>query len=290
MIDYMKLWVEDRAQIETTTALPFLQWRQEHDPKTGEVLHVDKMVCEWGVFQLTQFSKTRLQIAGSLHKYWQGTNHKQFTFSDVQDAIRHMCSLLRLNPMLALIKNLEVGFNIHPALAASEIIDQCICYRNTRPAWPYEKENEAFYFIEFASGDKFIKLYDKGRQYSTTNTLRFETKYMRSRELIVQGAKSLFDLTCDKVLFTLGRKTVQDATDLVFTDHTISIESMTEKEKRLFEIMQNPNVWVYRNCKTSTDYRKEREFERIVNQYGTNKHKEQIVNLAGQALQQLACS
>lgn len=286
MIDYLKLWVDDVQQIEQVKALPFLSFTQEHDVETGELIKGTRK-AQWQCFEIKLLSDTRLQIAGSLHKYWHRGNAGDFFYNEIVLAIDDLCSALQIDPYSAQIKNLECGFNICPTLNASQIIEEIIVYKNTRPNRPYEGNDEAFYFIEFAKGERYLKIYDKGRQYSTNNTLRVETKLMRTRELKPTGAKMLADLKDKNVLILLGRKSVQEFQEVVFNDATIEPEHLNRKERELYINLSNPNKWVHRQTKTSKQYRQEREFVELVNTHGQHRHSQVITRLLNDKLNEL---
>ena len=269
MVDYFKLWIENIVQIQKIYNLPLLDFKGTHSLKTGDIIEYP-IKCKWNVFEFELKSATWLEITGSLHKYWnKGTNENDFKYIDVKTAIENLCKDLNLNPKLAKLINLEIGVNVNPVYAASEIIEDIICYKNERPLRPYEGRNNDFYFIEFKKGDHYLKVYDKGRQYKTVNTLRIEYKEMRSRGLISCGADTLNDLTNIKVLTLLGRKLVQYCKFLVFNDSTLNIEDLSKKDLSKYLTMANPNNWVIKKGeKNSTIYRKEKTFISIVQTYG----------------------
>ncbi len=286
MIDYLKIWIEDTTQIDLVKKLPFLSFKQEHDTDTGELIK-GSLRAEWKSFKLRFLSDTRLEIAGSLHKFWHGGNEGDFTYPEIVSSIDEVCNALQLNPNTAQIKNLECGFNICPNLPASEIIEEILVYKNTRPNRPYEGMNEGFFFIEFAKSERYFKVYDKGRQYKTANTLRVEAKFMRSRELVNFGVNHLSDLKSKKTLSLLGKKTLQETKNLVFNDSTINTQELNLKDRELYKRLCNPNEWVHRKGKSCTGYRNEKRFVELVNHYGTKKHSNTISDLIEGKLTQL---
>lgn len=269
MTDYIKLWVENVAQIEKIYDLSLLDFNGQHSRKTGDIIEYP-ITCTWDVFKFELKSATRLEITGSLHKYWnKGTNENDFKYTDIKTAIQNFCTDLNLDPKLAKLINLEIGVNVNPVYSASEIIEDLVCYKNERPLRPYEGRKNHFYFIEFKKGDHYLKVYDKGKQYKTVNTLRIEYKEMRSRALISCGADTLNDLTNIKVLTLLGGKLVQYCKFLVFNDSTLNIEDLSKKDLSKYLIMANPNNWkIKKGEKNSTIYRKEKTFISIVQKYG----------------------
>jgi hypothetical protein len=271
MYDYLKIWIEDREQIKKILSLSFLSFTGSYNVRTGEILQYP-LLSKWSVFELRLISATRMQITGSLHKFWnRGTNENDFHFRSVITAINDLCRQLKLNPSLATIHNLEFGVNITPSIAASEIIEEILCFKNERPLRPYEGNNDQFYFIEFHKGNYYFKIYDKGRQYKTKNILRIEIKAMRSAELKQAGAITLKDLRKKTIFKVLGKKLMQFSNNLVYNDSTINLDHLIRKDKRKYIEYSNPNKWRINGLKTTTQYRNEQRFITIVEKYGTRK-------------------
>ncbi len=275
MVDYLKLWIYNPALITGIIDNPIFDFKGVYSLTDGATEY--PITAKWQGFEIKIKSKTWLEISGSIHNYWNGgTNENDFYFDDVKQAIKNLCGILKISPTDARIINLEIGVNICPLLNAGEIMDEIICYRNKRPLRPYEALNPNFYFIEFASGDHFLKVYDKGKQFKTKNILRVEYKLMRSREFNGQGVYTLSDLMRRKVLQVLGMKIMHFFKDLVFTDGSIDSSKLTKKDREIFTIMENPNRWAKRKGnktrKSTTKYRKEKRFVLIVKEYGTKNH------------------
>lgn len=269
MYDYLKMWIDNKKDIDSLLSHSLLSFTGMYKTDTGEVIEYPKF-ASWGGFEFKQFSQTRIQITGSLHKYWNnGTNENDFTLGDVISAIDRFCKVFSVDARRATIHNLEFGVNISPSISASEIIEDIICFKNVRPSWPYEGNDNQFYFVEFKKGNNYLKVYDKGKQYKTSNILRIEVKSMRSAELKQSGATTLNDLKSKRVFKVLGRKLMQFASNIVFNDSSIEFCRLNKKDGLFYREMTNPRKWILKGRKTTTQYRKERKFIQIVNNYGS---------------------
>ena len=293
MYDYLKIWIEHKQDIYNILSHSLLSFTGSYKTDTGEVIEYPK-VAIWERFKFKQFSQTRIQITGSLHKYWNnGTNENDFTLDNVNSAIDRFCKMFRIDAMRATIHNLEFGVNINPSFSASEIIEDVICFKNVQPSWPYEGNDNQFYFIEFKRGNNYLKVYDKGKQYKTVNTLRIEVKSMRSAELKQSGAITLHDLKCKSVFKVLGRKLMQFSSNIIFNDSTIDLNRLTKKENSLYKEMINPRNWIIKGRKSTTQYRKEIRFIQLVDKYGGRNiytHIRELVKDKVKELQTVGCN
>lgn len=280
MYDYFKLFIYDIEQINRIKAISGIDFLGKLSLKNGNLIEYPQ-TCKWQCFDFVLKSPTWLIIGGSIHKYWNnGTNETDFYFSDLVKALDRFCNQLQLNPELAIITNLECGVNVRPGANATSIIEDIICYKNKLPMRPYEDRDNSFHFIEFACGNYYIKVYDKGKQYHTVNTLRFEFKAKRSKEINPAGVTTLQDLYKKEVLQVLGRKLMQFFNYVVFTDDDINSKKLTKANQKVFVEMENPNKWILgEGPKTSTQYRIERKFISIVNKYSQKQYFALLKNL-----------
>ena len=103
MVDYLKLWIEDIAQIRKILNNPNFDFKGNFSTKTGEIEDYP-LNSKWKNFELELKSKTRLEITGSLHIYWNnGTNENDFNINDCKNAIDKLCMEIDLNPINAKI-------------------------------------------------------------------------------------------------------------------------------------------------------------------------------------------
>lgn len=291
MYDYWKLFIEDKEQISTILNNPRFGFVQEYDRATAE-LHTFPQRAKWHNWELDAFSPTHLLIKGSIHKFYnKGTNETDFTFDDAIKAIEDFCSAFQLNWELARVENLEFGVNIRPSQPASDIIEQVICYKNTRPIRPYEGKKD-YYFTEFDVGDYYIKIYDKGKQYKGPNILRFEVKAVKNRYLNEHGGIStLKDLASIETMRALAVKINQVFKDVVFNDPTIELRTLSTADRKNYLLMKDPNEWAKcKKKKTSTHRSRENRFREIVRENGILKTHTNLQNLIKMKTDELTSS
>lgn len=289
MLDYWKLWVYDAALtaqvLQNKTVGKCFRSDEE-----GVLKGISGNFGEWQIQTLPGC----LQITGSIHKYWNGgTNENDFSFADVGRAINRFCSSMQLPPEQLFVKNLEFGLNLQPPINASRFMDQIICYNYRQPLRPYTTRPDC-YFIEFEQSDYYLKVYDKGKQYSrklpgTPNTLRLEIKAMNSGYLKALGIATVADLTKPDTLQVLGWKIAKLAKGIVLDDDTINPKELPQKERQLYRYWNNPRKWAAIKGRTTTTRRNHaNRFRRIVQQYGSRKMYSLLNGLIADKIRQLS--
>lgn len=286
MLDYWKLWISDKEQIERVMQNPNFKIHRLIDD-SGEVIEITGTYKYWTLRQ--KLTPHRLEITGSVHKYWnKGTNENDFTFSNIGKAINAFCLEFDISPSFAFVINLEFAVNLQLPIDASEIMQQIICFNNREPLRPYE-ERPDFYFLEFRNSDFYLKVYDKGKQArhawnmrNTPNTLRIEIKGMNSGFLKEMGITTLSDIQLLS-LQVLGRKlAITVKRHLVFDDDTIELKALNQYDRKLYRHLSNPRNWSrVKGDKKSGVKDREARFKRIVEKYGKRK----IYSLITRAIQ-----
>lgn len=274
MLDYWKLWIYDTPTIERLLSYPLT----DHTKTVDEHGVLKKLSGHYDGWKLETLPHPyRLQITGSIHKWWNGgTNENDFEFSDAVGAIQDFCRLFRLPPSRAFIKNLEFGLNIQTTQNVSELMDQIICYNYGQPLRPYSLKTDC-YFMEFEQWDYYFKIYDKGKQYRAIRpgipeTLRIEVKARNSRMLRFAKVRTLEDLLKIETLQVLGKKTATLLKGLVFDDDTIKAKELPPKDRKLYHELCNPKKWKgFKGAATATTRKKAARFKRIVEQYGRRR-------------------
>lgn len=275
MIDYVKLRIGNVACINTILAGNVIDFKSRYSENTGEYTPYPKEAT-YKVWELEMFNESLLEIRGSIHKYWNnGTNETDFNYYQLFRAIVMFCNDFNINPLYVSIHNLEYGVNVRPAIDASEILSNVICYHNRESD---KKIREGMYFIEFAMTEYYFKLYDKGEQARANwnlkdagNILRVEVKAVKSRGFADAGVKCLIDLLNPKSLQVLGRKTLKKFENVVYDDPTINPDLLKPTTRKVYEKYRNPREWVknVEGIKSSTLLAQENQFRAIVAQHGT---------------------
>lgn len=275
MDDYIKCSTNNSIEIQNVLQNPGIDFKGIHSVKTGEILPYPQ-TCKVGEWELILHSPTLLQITGSLHKYWNnGTNWNDFKIENLLTAIIKLCNRLQINPYNMKIHNLEFGVNITPAIDATEILKNVICYKNKESI---KGIDDSKYFLEFDKEQYYLKMYDKGKQariawkLDVGNVLRVEIKARDSKYISFGNIKNLADLLDLNNNKLLGRKINKVFEDVVFDDHTIQVSEMTKPDRKIYEKYRNPRVWTAnKKNRNSTIVAQENRFRAIVLKYGKLK-------------------
>jgi hypothetical protein len=271
VLDYWKIWINDKEQIEKVLNNQNIS-KEFTSNERGELIGITGRFKEWTIETL---SPVRLQITGSIHKWHNGgTNENDFSFTDAIAAITAFSKEFDLNTTLAYIKNLEFAVNLQIELNASEVMDQIICFNNLQPIRPYRRRPDCF-FMEFGFEEYYIKVYDKGKQYKpflpdVPNTLRLEVKAMKNR--LLPNVTTLDDLLHIETLQVLGVKLATFLKGLVFDDDTINLKHLKKNDRKLYTELSNPREWTrFRGNSTSTIRKKITRFKELIERHGNRK-------------------
>lgn len=268
MIDFVKIWIRNAQTVNGLQYNPVLDFTGTHSRASGEI-HDYPITARYKNLEFAIKSATFAQISGSLHKFWNnGTNENDFTFPDLCKTIRNICETFQINPLNATIHNLEFGVNIHPDINATVFLKQVISYRLKTPSKPIDRKEG--YFIEFELQDYFYKLYDKGKQYRTENTLRIEIKAMKSRCLDFARINTLADLLNLHKLHFLGQKLDKTFQDVILYDNTIKLAGLPQRMQKTLRDGRNPKYWEHLNQTSGNDLVRQRRarFKLLVKKYG----------------------
>ena len=265
MYDFIKIWIENKDQIQTVLDNPLLDFTQNILIDTGEIINYP-IFCKWNVFTFKLMSATRLQMIGSLHKYWNVSNENDFDFKNITITINKFCKTFKIDPNLCTIHNLETGVNIKPVIKAEILIDNILCYKNSLFN---QRTDIEFLFTEFKQDGYYFKIYDKGTQYKTVNTLRIEVKYVRSKFLNKAGIVTLSDLLKPEPMQVLGEELAHFSKFIVFNDPTILRNNLNINDLDIYDHYKYSENWkkgIQR--KITKQKRKENRFKEIVDEYG----------------------
>ena len=295
MIDWGKYWIRHSLLIDKIFANEELDFHERLSEKTGVIKEFPKY-AKWKVWEFEIKSPKWLEITGSLHKYSNnGTNENDFKFYEMFIAIVELCAFLQVSPYDLTVHNLEFGVNIRPAINASEIMLDIVCFKNRTPMKPIDNENG--HFIEFAADEYYLKIYNKGLQAQEVwskpsgNILRFELKATTSGFLKFANIQTMADLLNPHNLILLGRKLDSVFKQVVFDDNSINQNEMSKPDRKVYQELINPRIWAkYRKHKTSTVRAREYRFNEIVERNGNKKHRLTLSKLINRKWQELTVS
>jgi len=273
MFDGVKICYYDMVLVRVLHENAKLEFILHVNAKTGEV---KRHTADYKALKITTFPSGRIEIKGSLHKYFNGGlhNHDNFTIDNVKETIRMLKSELDFDPNRALVQNLEFGVNLSVPFEPSAFIESLISFKfksfNTmgiiKPGFGKE------HFIKQYG----IKIYNKGLQYGTSrNILRIEKKVLVMCALNF-GKLYLSDLTNPDLWYHCKKQLVQLIDDILIND-SINYDLLVKNEQRNYRSVIDET----QRTKLTRDQRKryKKGFNMIIEKYGSSNYKDILFKL-----------
>lgn len=274
MIDYVNIQINS----EYTAGRLLAKFDFEATVKGGVVLSQKAEVKGIEVFVVGN----QATIKGSLHKFWDGVNNaSDFPLWAVSTAIGDLAELFEFDPKGAKIMGLEYGVNIKTDVPPKEIIEKVTVYDWREPFESMKGIVGVGYGVQANLSNYRVKIYDKGTQAGLPNTLRIESKTLRSIDL--DGlASTLHDLTKVEVLEKFGKKLLSRFNDILLIEDW---DNITGKELLFYHDAKNPKYWknLYRQ-KRQRAINKYRELEQ---RFGRTYIKKELQNQVAQKWEEL---
>lgn len=251
---------------------PFLNFKTPVEEKTG-LVHFPK-TDTYRHLRFALFESNRIEIRGSLHKYWREENFSDFSFSDLKKCLNDLQEKFKIDLSEARISNVEFGVNVSPLFNPYEFCENLIVFRGKNFDRMKTRNGKPNIGFECGLNQYSVKIYDKAKQYlKTENILRVEIPVCRMAYLSGVGIKNLADLKEKTVLKALGRVLLECYSNVVVNDNTVRKARLTANEKRIYSLCSNPKEWELFNRKQR--YKRKKQFERIVSKYGKRNWKEE---------------
>jgi hypothetical protein len=252
--DLLRLGVEPEAKVKIDS--------------TGEMIF--PKFAEYQNLRFKISESKRVEITGSLHKYWKGENYSNFTFSELKRSITDLCLKLNINPLKAYLGGFEFGVNVSPQFNPFEFCENVIAYKNESFS-KFRANKKIQIGFEAQKQQYSVKVYDKGKQYlKEDNILRFEIKVLKMEFLKRINISRLGDLTKPEVLIQLGELLNEMFGECIVSDK-VRTSDLTANESKIYTLCSNPKVWEKFDFRTR--YKKRKQFERIIETKGVNKWK-----------------
>ena len=279
-VDFFK----SRCFIENDEILknPNLDFHSDLNESTGE--NSDIKVAILDHIQITYYppnrqrSKTLIKVQGSLHKYYnralskeykekylsKGFNGNDFTFLQVVESIKHLCTRLNIDPHQMKLANLELGVNFIPPVDTIQILDGLILHQGVEFNKP-----ESYQYRQVVHSQFYIKVYNKARQYLLPKELsRYELKYVKMTYLNSIGIWTLADLTKTDAYKRFKSAFLATWRNTLFYDYSITKGNLTEKQISNLKDYSNPIYWLRLNSKRRD--RPKKELKKITENYSDN--------------------
>jgi hypothetical protein len=281
MFDGFKATVYDKLTYESLSINPPFELIQHTSRSTGLINYSG----EFKGLKVELFTSGRIQIAGSLHKYYNDGLHNwnDFTVSNLKDVLNSLQSDLNINPFKASINNLEFGVNVFNAFCPNDLINDLLCFKwaqfNIMGLKGQGQGKECKAFKQY-----FVKIYNKGLQYNQPqNILRIEKKVVTMFALKF-GQLNLSDLLNPDLWEHCQKELINMVNDILINE-PIDINALTKNEQRIYNTVVNQSNWAY----FSKDQRKrnKKAFNKIISKYGKEQYRPAILKLINDKFSEL---
>lgn len=238
---------------------------------------------------ITLHDSGRVEVAGSLHTYWNDGAHNWNDFNrlDLWDTIYEFCQHYQITPSEAVLHNLEFGVNLVVPFNVEAFVGDLLSYKKV----PFGREfieTEGTYYQCKVFG-MYLKCYDKGTHYGRKeNIFRFEVKVTAMRNLRSVGVRTLEDLLIPSKLAALGDLLFK-AWNYVLIREQLPMALFTGKEQVIIEAVTYNHQWKNLSRNQRCQYRKEygRIMERYLHQTGAANRKAIVETLLYEKWEQL---
>jgi len=287
MIDFIKS-LDVKIDIQELLNNPLLEFESKFNVNTGETNETRKTAKYQDItFEIA--NNKYVNIKGSLHKYSNKGKHNynDFTFSSLIDVIIDLYQKFNINPHFVPINNIEFAVNVNTSFNPKTFIKKNIISHKGTPA-SIDTFKGNGYLKEFEHSQYYIKIYDKGLQFSQPdNIFRFEVKVVKMEYLQNIGIKTLADLLNIEKLQSLGKKLISVFNELLIIDK-IDTAIFTAKEKEIYQNGINPMFWERLKpnskdldyIKLRSKYNRERDkFNSLIKKYNLNKSQKEVSEL-----------
>jgi len=193
--------------------------------------------------KLDIFPKGYIELAGSLHKYFNDGKHNynQFGINEVEIALKRLIEVTGLQLPYYKLRSVEVGVNLTPPIPSDDIINNALMYK--RKPFEAKHRNDEGNYNQVKLYEYLVKLYNKRLHYEKQGydigheILRFELKINKMRMLAKYRVFTLEDLMNN--LEDIARDLLPKAwEEIMLYDPTINKQT---KEKTLQ--YANVNFW-----------------------------------------------
>jgi hypothetical protein len=193
--------------------------------------------------KLELFPKGYIELAGSLHKYFNDGKHNynQFGINEVEIALKRLIEVTGLQLPYYKLRSVEVGVNLTPPIPSDDIINNALMYK--RKPFEAKHRNDEGNYNQVKLYEYLVKLYNKRLHYEKQGydigheILRFELKINKMRMLAKYRVFTLEDLMNN--LEDIARDLLPKAwEEIMLYDPTINKQT---KEKTLQ--YANVNFW-----------------------------------------------
>lgn len=268
MYDFIKIAVTDQKFAEGLIVNPLLDFNTLVNERTG-VMKDGVQCARHKNLDFTTYPSGRVEIQGSLHKYWNDGLHNwnDFNLNDVKSCISDLQATFSIDPDKATVHNLEFGLNVSTAYNPDAFLTSLVTHKKE----PFNKMKtrgqgngkEVYY------GQYGIKVYNKGLQYNRPdNILRFEKKVFKM-ECLGWGEIKLKDLLSPAFFNHCLTELLSSYDELLITDK-VNESALSKAKLKLFHNCKNPLNWG--EMTPEQRYKKKAKFCQLVREHGKFKY------------------
>jgi len=272
MYDYVKMVVNNISFANDLLDNPLLDFEIPISVTTSEIKSQFK-TAQYKNMTFTAHNSGRVEIKGSLHKYWNDGKHNynDYNLVAVSYTIADLQQKFNIDPDLTHINNLEVGLNIVTPFKPNDFLNSLIAFKNSRfnkmringPGFGRD-----VYFQQFG-----VKFYNKGLQFfQPYNILRFEKKYLRMT-CLGWGQVFLSDLFSSGFAAHCINELLKCFDEIIIKE-TVNNTLLSKNESRIYVFCNNPLNWETMTRKQR--YRYKNQYADIIQSFGQQHFKPTI--------------
>ncbi len=267
MYDYVKMVSYSADFRKRLLDSPLLDFYESKSKKTDLVRFEE---AEYRNLKIKLFSSGRIQVSGSLHKYWNDGRHNynDFSLNHVAEVLTSLKQNFGLDPYSLRLENLEYGVNLSLSYDPNEFLDSLVAFKkktfdNMKVVGPGRgKVVELWQYS--------LKIYNKSLQYHLPyHVLRYERKVVKM-EYISKEPVYLIDLLDVQFAEKCLNDLLLSFDELILTER-IDNEQLTLKENDLFIHCSNPKNWDGMTAKQKCV--KKPLYELLIEKFGKRKLK-----------------
>ena len=222
MIDFLRLYYRDKSKLENFVLEEgnFETVNTVMDYHTGVIKYpyttkLDSM--DIGVSEKSAYVKNSLHKLHNFREYSEEQNHNDFTYSEICNEVDYLCKNI-VNAGSTRLTQLEFGLNIELDTLPENLIRRNFYMHNYKGGCGnnYNGRGE---LKQFNHNNYFIKVYDKGKQFELDkNILRFEIKFIKSKDFQRFGVYNIQDLKVKRNLRLLFQNLIKRFDEMIIVD------------------------------------------------------------------------
>jgi hypothetical protein len=280
MVDFVRVHYSDKSRLE-----PFVIENETFESiitsfqyRTSEILYPYKANLENMEIVINEsggYVKNSVHKLNNLLLADDGHNYNDFPYSQLCSTIDYL-SDNTIDVNAKKLTQLEFGLNISVTKRAETIIKKSILMHKMERHTGLREFKGRGYLLEFEHTNYIIKVYDKAKQYNRLeNTLRFEIKFIGTKEFNPLGVFKLEDLKSKENLQNLFNHMLKRFDELLIVDDITKNIEITDRDFNDLNIYSSFAYWenlLYNNQRQKKMVNK-RKYHALLEKYDLLKTK-----------------